>query len=373
MEEKNKKIVLLKLFISTLYLSTFTFGGGYVIVTLMKKKFVDEYHWIEENEMLDLVAIAQSSPGAIAVNGAIVVGYKLAGAAGIFVAILGTVLPPFVILSVISIFYNAFRNNWLISQLLEGMQAGVGAVIASVTVDMGMPIIKEKDPLSLVIMVGAFIAACVFSINVVYIVITCGIIGVIRTSIKKEKWKMIYLQLFWSFIQIGMFSFGGGYAAMPLIQGQVVTDHGWLTMSEFTDLITISQMTPGPIAVNSATFVGLKIAGIPGAVVATLGCILPSCIIVTVLAKLYLKYRSMDMLQGVLRSLRPAVVAMIASAGILILMTAFWGSNTITFTGTKWVMVLIFAICVVILRKTKMNPIWVMVLAGVIKVFVSLV
>ena len=134
-----------------------------------------------------LVAIAQSSPGAIAVNGAIVVGYKLAGAAGIFVAILGTVLPPFVILSVISIFYNAFRNNWLISQLLEGMQAGVGAVIASVTVDMGLPIIKEKDPLSLVIMVGAFIAACVFSINVVYIVLTCGIIGVIRTLLSKRR------------------------------------------------------------------------------------------------------------------------------------------------------------------------------------------
>lgn len=90
---------------------------------------------------------------------------------------------------------------------------------------------------------------------------------------------MIYLQLFLSFLQIGMFSFGGGYAAMPLIQGQVVTTHGWLTMSEFTDLITISQITPGPIAVNSATFVGLKIAGIPGAVVATAGCILPSCII----------------------------------------------------------------------------------------------
>jgi chromate transporter len=102
---------------------------------------------------------------------------------------------------------------------------------------------------------------------------------------------MIYLQLFWSFLQIGLFSFGGGYAAMPLIQGQVVTSHGWLTMSEFTDLITISQMTPGPIAVNSATFVGLKIAGIPGAVVATVGCILPSCIIVTILAKLYLRYR----------------------------------------------------------------------------------
>ena len=134
---------------------------------------------------------------------------------------------------------------------------------------------------------------------------------------------MIYLQLFLSFLQIGMFSFGGGYAAMPLIQGQVVTTHGWLTMSEFTDLITISQITPGPIAVNPATFVGLKIAGIPGAVVATVGCILPSCIIVTILARLYLKYRNLDLLQGVLKSLRPAVVAMIASAGILILKNAF--------------------------------------------------
>lgn len=158
---------------------------------------------------------------------------------------------------------------------------------------------------------------------------------------------MIYLQLFLSFLQIGMFSFGGGYAAMPLIQGQVVTTHGWLTMSEFTDLITISQITPGPIAVNSATFVGLKIAGIPGAVVATVGCILPSCIIVTILARLYLKYRNLDLLQGVLKSLRPAVVAMIASAGILILKNAFWGSGgTISMTGTEWSMVVIFGICV---------------------------
>lgn len=184
---------------------------------------------------------------------------------------------------------------------------------------------------------------------------------------------MIYLQLFLSFLQIGLFSFGGGYAAMPLIQGQVVTLHGWLTISEFTDLITISQMTPGPIAVNSATFVGMKIAGIPGAVVATAGCILPSCIIVTILARLYLKYRNLDLMQGVLKSLRPAVVAMIASAGILILKNAFWGSGkNISLTGTEWSMVVIFGICVLLLRKTKMNPIWVMVLAGVMKVGISM-
>lgn len=185
---------------------------------------------------------------------------------------------------------------------------------------------------------------------------------------------MIYLQLFFSFLQVGMFSFGGGYAAMPLIQGQVVTAHKWLSMSEFTDLITISQMTPGPIAVNSATFVGIKIAGIPGALVATFGCILPSCIIVTVIAKLYLKYRNMAMLQGVLNSLRPAVVAMIASAGISILITAFWGNAAaIALAGTKWSLVVIFVVCIVLLRKIKMNPIWIMVLAGVMKVGISFI
>ena len=187
MDEKKRKTILWKLFISTLYLSAFTFGGGYVIVTLMKNKFVDEYHWIEENEMLDLVAIAQSSPGAIAVNGAIVIGYKLAGVVGIFITIRGTILPPFIVLTVVSIFYNAFKSNWLISQLLEGMQAGVGAVIASVTVDMAAPIVKDKNHLPLIIMCVAFIAACVFSVNVVYIVIACGVIGVIRTLLLKRR------------------------------------------------------------------------------------------------------------------------------------------------------------------------------------------
>ena len=172
----NFRLRLWKLFLSTLYLSAFTFGGGYVIVTLMKKKFVDEYHWIEEDEMLDLVAIAQSSPGAIAVNGAIVVGYKLAGIPGTLVAILGTILPPFVIISVISICYNVFRSNFFVAQMLSGMQAGVGAVIASVTYDMGAPIV-----------LGAFLAACILEINVIYIVIVCGLLGVARTLLAKRR------------------------------------------------------------------------------------------------------------------------------------------------------------------------------------------
>ena len=183
---------------------------------------------------------------------------------------------------------------------------------------------------------------------------------------------MIYLELFWGFLKIGLFSFGGGYAAMPLIQEQVVSMHNWLSMAEFTDLITISQMTPGPIAINSATFVGIKIAGIPGALASTAGCILPSCIIVLMIAKLYMKYRGMHMLQGVLNSLRPAVVAMIASAGISVLITALWGSaELISLAGTNWILAAIFVLCVVLLRKFRMNPILVMVLAGVVKAGVS--
>ena len=116
---------------------------------------------------------------------------------------------------------------------------------------------------------------------------------------------MIYWQLFFSFLQIGAFSFGGGYAAMPLIQSQVVELHHWLTLSEFTDLVTISQMTPGPIAINAATFVGEKVAGFSGAVMATLGCIFPSCLLVTLIAYFYIKYKHLQTLQDVLKVLRP--------------------------------------------------------------------
>ena len=129
----SKASVLWKLFISTLYLSAFTFGGGYVIVTLLKQKFVDELHWIDDEEMLDLVAIAQSSPGAIAVNGAIVVGYKLAGIPGILCSVLGAILPPFVILTVISFFYTAFKTNFVVQAMLRGMKAGVSAVIGGIS------------------------------------------------------------------------------------------------------------------------------------------------------------------------------------------------------------------------------------------------
>lgn len=181
--------ILRKLFFSTLYLSAFTFGGGYVIVTLLKQKFVDELHWLDEDEMLDLVAIAQSSPGAIAVNGAIVVGYKLAGIPGILCSVLGAVIPPFVILTVISFFYNAFRTNFVIQALLTGMKAGVSAVIISVVYDMASGIVKSRDVALMIIMVLAFIANYYFKVNVIIIILITAGFGAVRTIVREKKKK----------------------------------------------------------------------------------------------------------------------------------------------------------------------------------------
>lgn len=181
---------------------------------------------------------------------------------------------------------------------------------------------------------------------------------------------MIYWQLFCSFLQIGAFSFGGGYAALPLIQNQVVTGHGWLSLSEFTDLITLSQMTPGPIALNAATFVGIRIAGLPGAVAATLGCVLPSCLIVTAIALFYTRRRGQ--LDSVLQLLRPAVVALIASAGLSILVSSFWGARAIGLSTIRWKAVALFALCLVLLFKKK-NPICVMLAAGALNLLLGLI
>ncbi len=182
---------------------------------------------------------------------------------------------------------------------------------------------------------------------------------------------MIFLELFLSFVQIGLFSIGGGYAAMPLIQNQVVDLHPWLTMTQFADIMAIAEMTPGPIAINSATFVGIQVAGFPGAVVATLGCVFPSCMIVMTLAYIYYRFRGLKMIQGILTGLRPAVVAMIASAGISLLIMAVYGQRTLPSdpTAIDVIALGIFAVGFFILRKWKINPLLIMAnsgLAGVI-------
>ena len=178
---------------------------------------------------------------------------------------------------------------------------------------------------------------------------------------------MIYLQLFLSFLQIGALSFGGGYAAMPLIEAQIVWAHGWLDLTEFANLVTIAEMTPGPIAVNAATFVGIQVAGLPGALIATIGCIFPSCVIVMALAYVYYRFRGLSVMQGILAGLRPAVIAMIASAGISLLCMALYGQRMFPadLGSMDLTALAIFLVDFVILRKWKPSPIKVMASAAV--------
>lgn len=179
---------------------------------------------------------------------------------------------------------------------------------------------------------------------------------------------MILLQLFWAFFQIGILSFGGGMATLPLIQQQIVDGYGWLSMTEFTDLVTISQMTPGPIALNASTFVGTQVAGLPGALVATLGCVTPSCIIIAILAFIYFRYKELDVMQGILSGLRPAVVSLIAAAGTSIMILAFWGEKGFTLepSAFNYISFGLFMAALFVLRKYKPNPIYVMAGCGVI-------
>lgn len=183
---KNLKIYF-SLFKITFYISAFTFGGGYIVIPMMRKYFVNDLKLINEQELLDMAAIAQSTPGAIAVNIAVLVGYRISGITGAVITCIGTVLPPLLILSIISFFYKAFRDNRVISAILKGMEAGVAALIVDLIIDMGQGILKEKNWLLTLIAPIAFLASFIFNINVLVIIISCSILCLAETYIKSRQ------------------------------------------------------------------------------------------------------------------------------------------------------------------------------------------
>jgi len=172
------------LFLSTFTISAFTFGGGYVIVPLMRKKFVEKLKWIEEKEMLDFVAIAQSSPGPIAVNTSILVGYRLAGVFGALITVFGTVLPPLIVISAVFLLYDSFKANPVVNAAMLGMRIGVAAVLIDVVITMTKAILKEKSVLSILLMMAAFTAAYFFKVNILLILAVSAVIGVLETLCK---------------------------------------------------------------------------------------------------------------------------------------------------------------------------------------------
>ena len=177
---------LWRMFYTMLYISAFTFGGGFVIVSLMKKKYVDEFGWLTEEEMLDLTALAQSSPGAIAVNAAILTGYRLEGIPGVIASVLGTVIPPVTTLSIISLCYGIFRDSPLVQAVLKGMQAGVAAVICDVVLDLSGKVVKTKSVLSILLMIAAFVLVYFFDLSVILVILAAAILGVVIGLVRKK-------------------------------------------------------------------------------------------------------------------------------------------------------------------------------------------
>lgn len=186
-KEENKCKMLWQLFKSTFILSAFTFGGGFVIVSLMKKKFVEELGWLEEEEMLDITAIAQSSPGPIPINASVILGYRMGGIIGSLVAVLGTALPPMFIISLISVFYTQFRENAVIAVALQVMRAGVAAVIFDVVLNLAKNVCQTKRILYIAMMIVAFIATYFFNISAMLVILTCLAIGIIELVLDLRK------------------------------------------------------------------------------------------------------------------------------------------------------------------------------------------
>lgn len=185
--EENKHIILWQLFKATFTLSAFTFGGGFVIVSLMKKKFVEELGWLDEEEMLDITAIAQSSPGPIPINASVILGYRMNGIIGALVAVLGTALPPMFIISLISVFYTQFRENAVIATALQVMRAGIAAVIFDVVINLAKNVCKTKRILYIGLMIVSFIATYIFGVSAMIIILTCLAVGIIDLCIELRK------------------------------------------------------------------------------------------------------------------------------------------------------------------------------------------
>ena len=344
--EEQKSItpgIYLWLIAVNIYISMFAFGGGYVVVPLVRRSFVEKKKIFTEDELMEMSAVAQSSPGAIAVNLAALSGYKAAGTAGAVISCAASVIPPLVILGIISGFYDLFIANKIVAAVLKGMQSGVAALIVSVVADMCTVILKEKSFFLFSLIPIAFIANFIFDVNVALILAVCCGLCILRVYV-------------------------GGYAVIPSIHEEVVVKAGWIGEKVFADIITISQMTPGPLAVNTSTFVGLQIAGAAGAVGATVGCVFCGVAISLTLYRFFQKHKESVYIFETLNGLKAASLGLIVSAAATIILLSFFGTGDPDLKTMKESLdigaVAIFGGVLFLSRKRKINPIMLMLVSG---------
>ena len=301
-----------ELFWTFFKIGAFTFGGGYAMVALLQNEFVEEKKWVTKEEFLDMVAIAESTPGPVAVNSATYIGYKIEGAAGAAASTVAVCLPSFAVIYLISLFFDQFLRLSVVASAFHGIQVCVIYLILSA----GLKMLKQlehgcgSDG-------GLFHCSSVLLFHFLHPVQRCGrAAGVCSTAAAEGgEEAVIYVELFWNFLMIGALSFGGGYGMISLVR-ETVLGHGWLTEGEFLSFIAVSESTPGPLAINMATFIGASQGGFWGALCATLGVVLPSFVIILLVASVLQNLMKYAGVNAVLGGVRPCVVAMILATAV---------------------------------------------------------
>lgn len=324
--------LICSLFITFLKIGAFTFGGGYAMIALLENEFVEKKKWLEKSEFLDMVAVAESTPGPVAVNSATYIGYKIAGFAGATMSTLAVCIPSFFVIYGISLFFDQFLSLRWVSCAFRGIQVCVIYLILTAGLKMLKSIDKNTLNLTLLTLVMASMLCCsitAVSFSSVFYILICGAVGLVVFFLRKSperRWEnvMIYLRLFLNFLMIGALSFGGGYGMVSLVRERVLSN-GWLTENEFLNFIAVSESTPGPLAVNMATFIGSTQGGILGSFVATLGVVLPSFLIILLIASALKNLMKYAPVNAFLSGVRPCVVAMILATALSMALSTLFG------------------------------------------------
>ena len=354
------------LFRSFFKIGLFTFGGGYAMIPLIEAEIINRRGWLARDEFMELLTLAQSSPGPIAINTSVFIGYKTRGVAGAAAAVCGAVLPSFICILVIAIFFRPGAPQRRRRRCLQGDAAGRRGADRRADDRAGARDASGADRRGGRHGAGRLVVRTLADLADRS---RCGGGHSVDGETRKGGAAMIYLQLFVSYLKIGFFGFGGGYAMLSLIQNEVVVQHAWMSNAEFADIVAVSQMTPGPIAINSATYVGYTVGcqagtgcwcGILGSVIATFAVCLPSLTVMLLLTRFFLKLKGNRYIEGAMTGMKPVVIGMIAAAALLLIFPKTdEGASFID--GWSW---LLFGICFAGSVR-KLNPILLILFSAV--------
>ena len=322
------------LFWTFLKIGAFTFGGGYAMVALLEREFVEDKQWLSREEFLDMVAIAESTPGPVAVNSATYVGYKIEGAEGAAASTLAVCLPSFVVIYLISLVFDRFLQLSASGKRVPG-HSGLRHLSDPFggTEDAEKPVrhgLQQDHRCRCRGGHGGLLGGSgVLLVPLLHPALRGGRGAALSVKKAAEGGEgMIYLQLFLSFLMIGTLSFGGGYGMISLVR-ETVLRYGWLTEAEFLSFVAVSESTPGPLAINMATFIGSSQGGFPGALIATLGVVLPSFFIILLIAAVLKNLMKYAGVEAFLSGVRPCVVAMILATALNMMLSTLGGIKTL--------------------------------------------